>query len=111
MLSSALLGAPLSKDIERHPSTQGGFLVAAVDVGRFRAYEEYKKDALRLIDNVTSCPPADGFTEVLLPGQIEERETGKRLRDGIPIDDATWMELFKLARELNVEPLAEHHPL
>jgi LDH2 family malate/lactate/ureidoglycolate dehydrogenase len=104
VLSSALLGALQSKNIEKHPSTQGGLFIAVIDISRFREYEEYKKDVLHIIGNVKSSPPMDGFTEILIPGEIEEREAEKRMRDGIPIEDATWKELVKLAKELNIKP-------
>jgi LDH2 family malate/lactate/ureidoglycolate dehydrogenase len=108
VLSSVLLGALQSKYIEKHASTQGGFFITVIDIRRFRDYEEYKKDILHLIDNVKSCPLAEGFTEVLIPGEIEDREAEKRLRDGIPIEDATWQELIKLAKELDIKPPDEH---
>ena len=108
VLSSALLGALQSKYIEKHASTQGGFFITVIDIRRFRDYEEYKKDILHLIGNVKSCPLADGFTEVLIPGEIEDREAEKRLRDGIPIEDATWQDLIKLAKELDIKPPDEH---
>ena len=111
VLTSALLGALQSKYIEVHPSTQGGFFITVIDISRFRDYEEYKKDVLHLISNVKSCPLTDGFTEILIPGEIEEREADKRIRDGIPIEDATWKELTNLAKELNIKPLGEHHSL
>jgi len=108
VLTSALLGALQSKYIEVHPSTQGGFFITVIDIGKFRDYQEYKKDILHLINNVKSCPPMDGFTEVLIPGEIEEREAEKRMKEGIPIEDATWQELIKLAKELNIRPPVEH---
>ena len=108
VLSSALLGALQSKYIEVHPSTQGGFFITVIDISRFRDYEEYKKDVLHLIGNVKSCPVMDGFTEILIPGEIEEREAEERMRDGIPIEDATWKELINLAKELNIKPLGEN---
>jgi LDH2 family malate/lactate/ureidoglycolate dehydrogenase len=111
VLSSALLGALQSKQIERHPSTQGGFFVAVMDIRKFRDYEEYKKDVLHLVSNVKSCPLKDGFTEILIPGEIEEREAEKRMRDGMPVEDATWKELIKLAKELNIKPPGEHRSL
>ncbi len=111
VLTSALLGALQSKDIEVHPSTQGGFFISVIDISRFRDYREYKKDVLHLIGNVKSSPLADGFTEILLPGEIEEREAEERMRDGIPVEDATWQELISLAKELNIKPLGERHSL
>ena len=108
VLSSVLLGALQSKYIERHPSTQGGFFITVIDIRRFRDYEEYREDILRLIDNVKSCPLAEGFTEVLIPGELEDREAAKRKRDGIPIEDTTWKELIKLAEELDIKPPVEY---
>jgi LDH2 family malate/lactate/ureidoglycolate dehydrogenase len=55
---------------------------------------------------VRSSQLAEGSKEILLPGEIEEREAEKRLRDGIPLAVATWDELLKLAQELNIEPLS-----
>lgn len=106
-LSSALIGGLQGKYVEKHPSTQGGFFITVMDIHRFRDYEEYKKDILHLIGNVKSCPTMDGFAEVLLPGEIEDREAEKRLKDGIPVEDETWNELIKVARELNIKPLGE----
>jgi len=103
ILSTALLGGRQSKYMERHPSTQGGFFIAVIGIAGFRDYEEYKKDVLQLINNVKSCPLADGFTEILISGEIEDREAEKRIKDGIPIEEATWQELKKVAEELNVK--------
>jgi len=111
VLTSALLGALQSKSIEWHPSTQGGFFISVIDVSRFRNYDEYKKDVLHLVDVVKSCPLAEGVKEILIPGEIEEREAEKRLRDGIPLETATWKELMNLAKELNVKLLGEHRSL
>ena len=104
VLSSALLGALQSKYIEKHASTQGGFFIAVIDIRRLRDYEEYRKDIAHLVANVKSCPPMDGFEEVLVPGEIEDREAEKRIKDGIPIEDTTWQELIKVAQELNIKP-------
>jgi len=111
ILTSALLGALQSKYIELHPSTQGGFFISVLDVGKFRNYDDYEKDILRLVSAVKSCPLADGIKEIFMPGEIEEREAEKRLRSGVLVDAATWKELTSLAKELNVEPLSEHHAL
>jgi LDH2 family malate/lactate/ureidoglycolate dehydrogenase len=37
-----------------------------------------------LIERVRACPRADGFDEVLIPGEPESREEEKRARSGIP---------------------------
>ena len=72
--------------------------------------QAYQKDVLHLVGHVKSSPLADGFTEIFVPGEIEEREAEKRTRDSIPVEDTTWQELIKLAKELNIKPLTEYRP-
>ena len=47
-------------------------------------------------------PPADGFTDVLLPGDPEHRVRAQRELDGIPIPDRTWSELQTMATTLGI---------
>lgn len=104
MLSSILLGAPSSTEIPSHPSTQGGFLIISIDVGSFRSYSDYLEDLDRLINKIKRSRKAQGYQEILLPGEPEEREETKRRSMGIPIDMETWNLLLKTAEELNVAP-------
>jgi LDH2 family malate/lactate/ureidoglycolate dehydrogenase len=101
--SGILVGGLLSKNIINHGSTQGGFLVLAIDPAMFREYNEYLKDIDTLIKIIKSCKPAQGFNEVLLPGEIEDRTYEERLRSGIPIDINTWKMLTEVAKELGIE--------
>ncbi|RLG00211.1 MAG: hypothetical protein DRN49_03260 [Thaumarchaeota archaeon] len=104
ILSSALLGAPMSKEIIHHPSTQGGFLVAALDASIFRNYEDYKRDILKIIELIKKCEPMHGVKEVLLPGEPEELIYEKRVKTGIPIDQETWKRLLEIAEKLGIAP-------
>ena len=40
------------------------------------------------VERVRACPKAEGFDEILLPGEIEAREEEKRARSGIPYSAA-----------------------
>lgn len=104
-LSALLGGAPLSKDVIRHPSTQGGFFLMVLDPSAFRDYNEYLEGLRGLVALVKSCPPAQDFEEVMLPGELEERIYEKRLREGIPIDPSTWSMLIEVAGRLGVRLL------
>ncbi len=44
-----------------------------------------------------ATPPADGFDEVLYPGEIEYRTEQRRRHAGIPIEDSTWRRLGEIA--------------
>jgi LDH2 family malate/lactate/ureidoglycolate dehydrogenase len=37
-----------------------------------------------LIERVRACPRAEGFDEILIPGEPESREEEKRRKSGIP---------------------------
>ncbi|MEM1679413.1 MAG: Ldh family oxidoreductase [Ignisphaera sp.] len=104
MLSAVLPGGTLSKHVLLHPSTQGGFFTLAINPTMFREYDEYLGDVRNLINIIKSCPPAQGFSEVLIPGEPEDRNYETRIRDGIPIDIETWKSLIEIARELGIAP-------
>jgi uncharacterized oxidoreductase len=46
--------------------------------------------------------PADGVTEVLVPGEPEERARTRRSREGIPLPAATWADLGTVATRFGV---------
>ncbi|MEM2575671.1 MAG: Ldh family oxidoreductase [Sulfolobales archaeon] len=103
VLSAVLSGGILSKYVFNHPSTQGGFFVLAIDPARFRGFDEYLRDIDSLVKLIKACPPTQGFDEVLVPGEPEDRKYEDRIKNGIPIDMSTWKLLVDVAKELNVE--------
>jgi LDH2 family malate/lactate/ureidoglycolate dehydrogenase len=50
-----------------------------------------------------SSRPAPGFSEVLVPGELEFRTLRQRQRTGIPIDDATLAGMRQHAERLGVD--------
>jgi LDH2 family malate/lactate/ureidoglycolate dehydrogenase len=102
-LAGILIGAPYSIYIKRGWATQGGFVIEALDIDAFRPYEAYKRDMLDLLKLVKSCPLAEGFDEILLPGELESREHERRSRDGVPVYKEPWEDLRKVSEDLGVE--------
>jgi uncharacterized oxidoreductase len=51
---------------------------------------------------VKSAAPLDEGGEVLVPGEMSERNRRERLAHGIPIDAATWTQIMGTAAELGV---------
>lgn len=49
-----------------------------------------------------SSPPAEGFEEVLVPGELEFRYRRQREQEGIPVDPATWQAIQEYAGRLNL---------
>lgn len=51
---------------------------------------------------VNAVRPAEGFAEVLVPGEPEARSYAERVRTGIPLPDQVWADLRRLAAELGL---------
>jgi len=86
------------------PDFQGGngTLVMALNVAAFVSPAVFVAQARALAKQVKATSPANGFSEVLLPGEPERLARQRRKADGIPMAEQTWQELQVLARELNV---------
>jgi len=79
-----------------------GCLLLAINVEAFRPLEEFKRDVDDMIRHVKSTPPLQGVTEVMYPGEPEWRTAQKKAKDGIFIEDATWVALQGIMQELGV---------
>jgi LDH2 family malate/lactate/ureidoglycolate dehydrogenase len=64
--------------------------------------EEFKRRIDQMIREIKSTPPAEGFVEVLLPGEPEFKTEERRLREGIPLSREVYTELATLGEELGV---------
>jgi ureidoglycolate dehydrogenase (NAD+) len=95
------------QDVDREHAGQSYFMLA-IDPRPFGGLEPFKERIDQLSRDVHSVPPAEGFKEVLLPGELEWREERRRRADGIPLYDEDWTSLVQgLARAgLPAEELA-----
>jgi LDH2 family malate/lactate/ureidoglycolate dehydrogenase len=108
-LASLMVGNPLLV-----PALSGGgsryaqnSVVAAIDISVFGDVDEYKANVDATIDCIKALPPAEGFDEVLVPGEPEDRTRAERERDGIPLPGGTVANLQEAAAKLGVALLAE----
>lgn len=102
-LSAVLPGLGFGVDPQgRH---NDGAFMWAFDVNAFAPLEKFKKDVGDFARYLKSTPTAEGFSEVLYPGEIEYRTEQERRRNGIPLEDSTWDRLTSLAKEYGVERL------
>ena len=79
-----------------------GCFMAVFDVAAFRPLEEFKQQVTELAGYLKASRRAVGFDEILYPGEIEHRNTQRRLNEGIFVEDATWGKLAALAEEYSV---------
>jgi len=95
----ALAAAVLSQGLT---GSRGSFFLWAVDSGAFTPAAEYGRRVDWMIEQVKAVPPAEGFSEVLVPGEPEQRERARREAEGIPVAEATWEAITKTAEDLGV---------
>jgi uncharacterized oxidoreductase len=74
-----------------------GVFMAVFAVDAFRSLDEFKRDIADFVKYIKETPPAEGFKEVLYPGEPEYRTEQQRRVEGIPIEDETWRQLTGLA--------------
>ncbi|MHB1318462.1 MAG: Ldh family oxidoreductase [Anaerolineae bacterium] len=77
-------------------------VVAAIDIAAFTDVDGYKQEIDRLIAGIKGLPTAEGFAEVLVPGEIENRVQAERKANGIPLPDGTVANLRQASLDLGV---------
>ncbi len=79
----------------------GHFLVV-VNVEAFRPLAEFDEAVSSRLGEIKSAKAAPGFTEVLLPGEVERRTHAKRAAEGIVLPDDTVQRLSEIAAKYNL---------
>jgi LDH2 family malate/lactate/ureidoglycolate dehydrogenase len=87
------------------PQNVGHFFLA-MKPDLFVSKKEYCSRMDTLVERVRGSPKAEGFDEILLPGELEAREEEKRTRSGIPYGAAEIEALQAEARRVGVAKLA-----
>lgn len=101
LVGNALLTPYLLGGEKPKAGTQNG-VVAAIDVATFTDVAGFKREIDLLLRGIKSLPPAEGFTEVLVPGEIENRVKADRLANGIPLPEGTVSNLREVSARLGV---------
>jgi ureidoglycolate dehydrogenase (NAD+) len=67
-----------------------GHYFCAINPAFFTDAEAFLENIDRMLDEVRQVPPAPGFSKVLVPGDIEQMEEEKNLKDGITIASTVY---------------------
>jgi LDH2 family malate/lactate/ureidoglycolate dehydrogenase len=78
-------------------------LLIAIDPSAFIGRVEFIDGISRFIEAMKSTPPAEGFIEVLVPGEPEYRSREEKLRRGISVEDEVWSRIRETALELGLD--------
>jgi LDH2 family malate/lactate/ureidoglycolate dehydrogenase len=78
----------------------------AIDIARLLPVADFQARIKRYCALMKDTPPAQGQSDVLVPGEPEARVQQERQASGIPIPDGNWKDLADAAARLGVEPPA-----
>ncbi len=106
LINASLTGSASSGSATRFGTV--GSLYIAVDPGPLVGRAEFAERLTWLLGLIKDTPPADGFAEVVVPGELEAREAEAAQHRGIQLDAATIAALRKLAAD---EALAFPEPV
>lgn len=94
----ALAGWENEGNVGRH-----GHLFVAIDPAAFGSADEFRRAASAHIAEIKNSKKAPGSTEIRIPGERGLAARAARLKSGVPVLEATWTVLGKIAKELNVK--------
>jgi uncharacterized oxidoreductase len=95
VFAGALSGAGCSKQgVDR---IANAMLALFLDPGAFCGTSFFDREVGDLVRHVKSSRPMQGFNEVLVPGEPEQREFERRSRAGIALEEATWSRIVQIA--------------
>jgi uncharacterized oxidoreductase len=100
ILSALLPG--LGFGVEPSGRHNDGCFLACFKVSAFRDVALFKREVKEFAEYLKATPPQPGIKEVLYPGEVEWRSEQARLKDGVPIEDATWKKLLAVGEKYKV---------
>lgn len=84
--------------------SSNGVLVTAYRIEDFCDLDRYYDEVDSLIAHVKSSRLAEGFNEILAPGEPEFRSARRTEAEGITVDDNTWAQVCEEARRIGLSP-------
>jgi LDH2 family malate/lactate/ureidoglycolate dehydrogenase len=102
ILTGPLLGImtePGTRFFERR-----GVFLGAIDIEAFIDLKTFKQGMDSLIAGLKTSRLAEGFEEILVPGEPEWREIEKRKLEGIFLDDEIFDRILNTAKQLRIDP-------
>ena len=108
ILAGALTGSPVGRDSHSHRHRTGGVghLAIAIQPEIFISRGDFDTAVEHLCTQIVETPSADPGGRVYIPGELGWETFDRRSREGIPLPQALYDELNRLATRLGVEPLS-----
>lgn len=95
ILSGVLLGLPSGKNVSSmyHDLTKGrdlGQFHIVIDPEKFIGLEKFKENLSKTIDELHNVRPAEGFSQVFVPGELGRLQEAEYEKEGIEIVDEIY---------------------
>jgi ureidoglycolate dehydrogenase (NAD+) len=107
-LASVAVGNPLIATALNDPRLmkhhRQNSLIVAMDLSVLGELGGTEANLSALAQAIKSQPRAEGFDEILMPGERGTREFEARSRNGIPIPAKTWQQINEVAAKFGVTP-------
>ncbi|MGD2200944.1 MAG: Ldh family oxidoreductase [Candidatus Bathyarchaeota archaeon] len=100
VLAGPLLGHVVT---QAHSFKRCGVFLGAIDIEAFVPVETFKEGIDALIDDMKSSRLAEGFEEILIPGEPEWRQLEKRRKEGLYLDDEIYQRILETAESKGVD--------
>lgn len=103
LLGQALTGSLRYADGGDPVYAPAGSLFIVIDSGIFQPAEQYRQQADAILRRIKGIPPRPGFSEVLVPGEPEQRSRSRGAAAGISLPEGTWESIRQLAEKYGVD--------
>jgi LDH2 family malate/lactate/ureidoglycolate dehydrogenase len=103
VLTGSLFGGAVGGPYQTERRSGAGQMMIVLDIAAFQPPAEFGARMERLIGELKSVPLAEGYDEILYPGELEARNEVTNRRDGVLLPDDTLADLAKAGRELGVK--------
>lgn len=105
VLSGAAFGGQVGDQYKEARPQDVGHCFVAIKPDVFISSTEFRSRMDQLVQRVHGVTPADGFNEVLFPGEPEYRLSVERQRQGLPFAEAEKIMFDDLAKNYGVDSL------
>src|SRR5262245_2578845 len=106
VISGVAWGGDVASGYIECASTQnGGHFFLALKPDLFIGIEDYRARMDRLVERVHQSPTAHGFTEVVMPGELEARLEAEHRSEGVPYHRQEFAALAAEAANAGLPPL------
>ncbi len=106
MLSGVLTGSAFGAGVHGPYQTEhrsgAGQMMIALDISAMQPLSEFEARMERYVAELKSAPLAQGFTEIVYPGEIEARNDARHRVEGLTLPEDTMADLQKIGAALGV---------